>query len=94
MNLFDKWFLSKCKKAWNSQSVKEPLIQTIGTGPQRFEQQGMGFRIYRAAGGFVVESSSYDEHTDRNKSSLHVITDDQDLGQAIGQIVVIETLRN
>jgi len=59
----------------------------------RLSSEGMRMQIYRASGGYVVENRSYDHHKDRNLNSMHVITEDQDLGEALGKIVMMETLK-
>jgi hypothetical protein len=59
----------------------------------RFSSEGMRMQIYKASGGYVVETRSYDSHKDRNFNSMHVITDDQDLGDALGKIVMMEALK-
>jgi hypothetical protein len=53
----------------------------------------MRLQIYRASGGYVIETRSYDHHKDRNINSMHVITEDQDLGDALGKIVMMEALK-
>jgi hypothetical protein len=50
--------------------------------------------VYRADGGFVVETRQYDRKRDENNISLHVITDDRDLGQEIGKIITYQNLRS
>ena len=59
----------------------------------RFSSEGMRMQIYKASGGYVVETRSYDSHKDRNFNSMHVITEDQDLGDALGKIVMMEALK-
>jgi hypothetical protein len=49
--------------------------------------------VYRANGGTIVETNSYDRKTDRNSSQLHIITHDVDLGQGISKIITMESLR-
>lgn len=55
--------------------------------------QGMDFSLYPANGGYIVEYHSYDRKRDETSHTLHVITEDQDLGQRVGEIVTIEMLR-
>ena len=67
-------------------------------GPQivesdRLSSEGMRMQIYKASGGYVVETRSYDSHKDRNNNSMHVVTEDQDLGDALGKIVMMEALK-
>jgi hypothetical protein len=51
------------------------------------------FNVYKATGGTIVETSFYDRHKDRHNTSLHIITDDQDIGKEIGKIITMETLK-
>jgi hypothetical protein len=55
--------------------------------------EGMRFQLYRASGGYVVETRYYDHKADRNYHKLHIINDDQDVGNAIGKIITMESLR-
>lgn len=55
--------------------------------------RGMNFSIHQANGGYVMEYSSYDDKTDRNSNSLHIITSEQDLGQGIAHVITLEMLR-
>jgi hypothetical protein len=57
------------------------------------ESDGLRLQIYKASGGYVVETRSYDRRTDRNNNTMHVITENQDLGDALGKIVMMEALR-
>ncbi len=60
---------------------------------ERFRSDGIQLQIYKASGGYVVETRSYDRVKDRNNTSMHVITEDEDLGNRIGKIIVMESLR-
>jgi hypothetical protein len=55
--------------------------------------EGMRFQLYRAAGGFVVETRQYDQKNDRSYNKLYVIRDDQDVGEEMGKIITMESLR-
>lgn len=59
----------------------------------RLSSEGMRMQIYKASGGYVVETRLYDSHKDRHFNSMHVITEDQDLGDAIGKIIMMEALK-
>ena len=58
-----------------------------------FDTRGMGFTIYQAVGGNIMEYSFYDEKSDRHEHRLHIINADQDLGQGIAHIITYEMLR-
>ena len=55
----------------------------------------INFQIYPATGGYVAEINFYDENTDSNTRSLHVIpnTDLSELGDHISKIITIEMLK-
>jgi hypothetical protein len=57
------------------------------------ESEGLRLQVYRASGGYVVETRSYDRKNDRNHNTMHVITDEEDLGERIGKIIMMEALR-
>ena len=59
----------------------------------RLSSEGMRMQIYRASGGYVVETRSYDRRKDENFNTMHVITEEQDLGDALGKIVMMEALK-
>ena len=77
------WLMDTDEAETNSMYVEQDKLSS----------DGIRLQIYKASGGFVVETRSYDRKTDRNNNSMHVITDEQDLGDALGKIVMMEALR-
>lgn len=65
-----------------------------GRDEPRIGATGIKFEVYRANGGTVVETRRYNRKNDDNIYELHVITDTQDVGQAIGQIITMEALKS
>ncbi len=59
----------------------------------RLASDGMRLQVYKANGGYVIETRGYDHHKDRSINTMHVITEDQDLGDALGKIVMMEALK-
>ena len=51
------------------------------------------FNIFRANGGTVVQTHMYDRQKDRSFQQLHIVGHDQDLGESLGKIVTMESLR-
>jgi len=102
MKFFDKWFAKKCKQVWNSQTENANGIEVydrkqaaIGAPhPAHLESTGINITVYRANGGHVVECRMYDRKTDRANNGLHIITDDQNLGEELGKIITFEQIRN
>jgi hypothetical protein len=84
-------FKQRIRNWLNSDELEQDVPQLVEA--DRLSSEGMRMQIYRASGGFVVETRSYDHHKDRNFNSMHVITEDQDLGDALGKIVMMEALK-
>lgn len=59
---------------------------------QSIETTGMNFVIFGAQGGKVVQVHQYDPATDRAKTTLYIVTDEDDLGEQLGMIVTREHL--
>jgi len=60
--------------------------ETLSTEPLRLS-------IYRANGGTIVETRTYDRQKDRSMNQLHIVGHDQDLGHSIAKIITMESLR-
>lgn len=77
-----------------SQTAKLESSLRIDHSPNRIDSdKGIRFQVYKANGGFVVETAIYDRQRDRHHNSLHIITDDQDLGAQLGKIITMEALK-
>lgn len=96
MKWFDKWFLKKCKQAWE-ESSKESAPSPGELKPIRsnsIDTNGMNFTVYRANGGHVIETRTHDRRNDRYSHGLHIITDDKNLGEEIAKIITFENIRS
>jgi hypothetical protein len=51
------------------------------------------FNVFRANGGTVVQTHIYDRQKDRSFQQLHIIGHDQDIGESLGKILTMESLR-
>jgi len=67
--------------------------QDIVVEEASLSSDGLRFQLYRASGGYVIETRYYDRRNDRNENKMYIITDDQDVGDAIGKIITMESLR-
>jgi hypothetical protein len=59
----------------------------------KLSSEGMRLQIYKASGGYVVETRSYDRNRDRNQNTMHVITEAEDLGDRLAKIIMMEALQ-
>jgi hypothetical protein len=80
---FRNWLLDDSITVDDSQYVETDRLQS----------DGMRLQIYKASGGYVVETRGYDRKTDRHNTTMHVIHEDKDLGETLGKIVMMEALR-
>jgi hypothetical protein len=78
---------------WLTSSSNEDHYSNQPVEADSLNSNGMRFNLYKASGGFVIETRIYDERNDRNINKLHVITEDQNLGEEIGKIITMESLR-
>jgi Tfp pilus assembly pilus retraction ATPase PilT len=80
---------------WLNDSGEEKVRQDIyvDDSPSIDSDKGIRFNVYKASGGTIIETRFYDRQKDRQMNSLHVITDDKDIGKELGKIITMETLR-
>ena len=98
MGWFDQWLNKKMKAAWQKEaniSINEAKIP-IGIDRldrEHFDRPALSFKMHRAESGWIMEVRRYDPRTDRNSTALHIINDEDDLGDNIAKIITMETLR-
>jgi len=56
------------------------------------DENAIRFEVVNAAGGRIVQVRHYDRVKDRNFTSLHIITPDEDLPTALAHILALTTL--
>ena len=84
--------LKQWLRKWISDDDEDmPEIATFDR--ESLQSEGMRFQLYRASGGYVIETTQYDNRTDRRINKMYVITEDRDLGAELGKIVTMEALR-
>jgi hypothetical protein len=96
MKWFDKWFQKKFQWAWDNrvETLKQDKITGVLSPRTLDADKSMHFTVTRASGGWVVEHRVYDQKTDRTHNHLHIITEDRDLGQELGKILMLESMRS
>jgi hypothetical protein len=94
---FARWILSKHEnKAANSISSADSISGIKKATRTRMDRMSdtVNFAVHPASGGYVVESSYYDEKNDRNHRQLHIITSQEDFSEELGKAVFMDMLRN
>ena len=76
---------------WN---MTAPVAQTGSNSDRKFNNaNGIGFTVYPASGGYILEFKTYDINSDRWNTNLHVVPDGEDFSKAIAETVTLECLR-
>ena len=92
-----KWLFKWLDRNIRNSRYDEDTIQLATrdaiSEPRTPDAPSIRFQLYHAHGGQIVEVKSYDEKTDINNVSLHIITPDENLGEALGKIITYESLQ-
>jgi len=76
----------------NDNDPEECFTVEDSDGPD-LHSQSFRLNIYGASGGTIIETTKYDRKNDENRHSLHVVTEDKDLGAELSKIITMEQLR-
>ena len=81
-------------RSWlmNDDDTPDPYSIEDENGPD-LSSQSFRLNIYGASGGTIIETTKYDRKNDENRHSLHVVTEDKDLGEELAKIITMEQLR-
>jgi succinylglutamate desuccinylase len=95
INRLFKWLGNRIQRAREYDECKMSTQLSRATVSERIGDQrdSMNFQIHSATGGYILEFSSYDKRRDEWDKNLHIIRDDEDLGEGIAKIITIEMLR-
>jgi len=85
-----RWIKRKLRNWINDD---QDILAVSETASQSLDSRGFRMQVWKASGGIVIETSAYDERKDRHLQSLHVITEDKDLGTEISKIITYESLK-
>jgi len=76
----------------NDSEPEECYAIEDSNGPD-LHSQSFRLNVYGASGGAIIETTKYDRKSDENRHSLHVVTEDKDLGEELSKIITMEQLR-
>jgi len=76
----------------NDNDANECYAVEDENGPD-LNSQSFRLNIYGASGGTIIETTKYDRKSDENRHSLHIVTEDKDLGAELSKIITMEQLR-
>ena len=79
---------------WSMRERHQEDIQISDCAEEvRISATGIRFEVYRANGGTVIETRRNDRRTGDSVYELHVVSGDQDIGEEIGKIITMESLK-
>jgi hypothetical protein len=84
------WINSDDNRAYKSRGIAEPVSVS---STNDIDAEGYTLKVYPARGGRVIQYYKYDRKHDRANTSLYVISDSEDLGDAVKNIVVEQALQ-
>ena len=84
--------LERSAAIMNDDDTPDPYSIEDENGPD-LNSQSFRLNIYGASGGTIIETTKYDRKSDENRHSLHIVTEDKDLGQELAKIITMEQLR-
>ena len=73
--------------------AKASRATLVSADSESLSSEPLRLSIYRANGGTIVETRVYDRQKDRSQNQLHIVNNDQDLGEALSKIITMEALR-
>lgn len=84
------WINSEDGRAYKSRGGVDPVSVS---NTNDIDAEGYTLKVYPARGGRVIQYYKYDRKNDRQYTSLYVISDSEDLGDAVKNIVVEQALQ-
>lgn len=99
MKDFIKWVVEDrddpAKEAYSNKISSMGVSMTkssSGSSSALDDSNGLSLTVFSATGGKIVKVHSYDKRLDRINSSLHIVTEQEDLGEELAQIITRENL--
>jgi hypothetical protein len=98
MKWFYRWLANKCRIATIELEHRETWGGNTITSSKSHQRKidnsdGITFTLHRANGGIIVDYNVYDKKQDEYNNTLHIITNESDLGEELSKILTLELLR-
>jgi hypothetical protein len=77
----------------NTKMSRGNPISTISGRANVDSEPTLQFKVYSAVGGKVVEFNRYDPKSERTDRQIYIIGKDEDFGEKIAKISMLESLR-
>ena len=101
MNFIKRMIIKWVREDWDNARQEQdcypsPNISSMTTISTRDVNSDptLQFKIYNAIGGKVVEFSRYDRKSDRHNHDIYIIGKEEDFGEKIAKIAMLESLKD
>ena len=101
MNWFKRMVVKWVREDWDNARQEQdcyatPKLSSMNTVSTRDVNSDptLQFKVYNAIGGKVVEFSRYDRKQDRSFHDIYIIGKNEDFGEKIAKIAMLETLKD
>ena len=101
MNWFKRMVVKWVREDWDNTRQEQdcyptPKLSAMNTISTRDVNSDptLQFKIYNAIGGKVVEFSRYDRKSDRHNHDIYIIGKEEDFGEKIAKIAMLESLKD
>ena len=86
----------RCLDEEQDLGMPSTLSNKRGTVRQRDSYEsddGLNMQVFKAIGGKIITFRSYDRKSDRNYSTVYIITDEQDFERELGKMITMESMK-
>ena len=92
-NMFKRMIRGLVTWSMNDRHEEDITLASDRAEEVRISATGIRFEVYRANGGTVIETRRNDRRTGDSVYELHVVAGDQDIGEELGKIITMESLK-
>ena len=74
--------------------TKRSHSQLVRASRDAYEaDENLSIQLYKAIGGKIVSFRTYDRKSDRNNTTVYIITDEQDFERELGKMITMESMK-
>ena len=88
-----KWLKRRLRNWVNNEGSSDIHVPIAIRGREEPDSECIRFKVFKANGGTVIQTETYDRKTDRHNNALHVIVEGQDVGAELGKIITLHYLK-
>jgi hypothetical protein len=87
------WLKRKIRNWLERDDIQLERVEVVERDRNSPSQNGMNFCLYKAVGGHILESKTYNHRSDRHEGTLYMIHDDEDFAKQVAQAIMLEQMK-